>query len=258
VSYIQRAADRTISTRDDLLPRFTKLVHPNGVCVKGEWIIDGSTPYSGYFATGAHGLFIGRASSAFSDTERGAFRSFGIAGKIYPTLDPAEQVETGNFFVIDDLGGQKSEHFLDVELLNEPKLSVRPSSALLAPVASAVALAFSKADINPNIRQLYEVSELGMPDGELVKTPKWMRLAAAPGQARLDAPDFRDEFVMEQYPEGQIVFDIDVASDLLLAGGKKDWQTIGRIVLTDSVVSDSCDHRLHFHHPKFRQDLIHR
>ena len=35
----------------------------------------------------------------------------------------------------------------------------------------------------------------------------------------------------------------------------KEWQKIGTISLFKSVVSASCDQRLHFHHPKWRDDL---
>ena len=36
---------------------------------------------------------------------------------------------------------------------------------------------------------------------------------------------------------------------------KKDWKKIGTITLDESVTSASCDQRLHFHHPKWRDDL---
>ena len=39
--------------------------------------------------------------------------------------------------------------------------------------------------------------------------------------------------------------------------GNKNWKTIGKINMTDSVVSNSCDHRLHFHHPKSKNNLRH-
>jgi len=254
VSYIKMAADRTLSDQDDLLPRFTKLVHPNGVCLKGDWVMDGSSPYTGYFAAGSHGLVIARASTALSDTERSTYRAFGMSVKVYPTLSPSETVKTANFFAIDDLGGLKTEHFLDTTLTNEPAVSVRPSSVLVAPVGAAVAAAFAKADINPGIRQLYPVSELSLAPGAVARTPKWLKLSATPGQGRLDVADFRDEFDLGAVPGGQISFDVAVASERD-SRGLKNWVTIGHVLFTDSVVSDSCDHRLHFHHPKFRNDL---
>ena len=37
--------------------------------------------------------------------------------------------------------------------------------------------------------------------------------------------------------------------------GKKDFQKIGIMTFTDSLVSTTCDTRLHFHHPLWRDDL---
>ena len=53
----------------------------------------------------------------------------------------------------------------------------------------------------------------------------------------------------------KLVFNISVASRKIK--GKKDWKNIGTISLDASVVSKSCDHRLHFHHPRWRTDLVH-
>jgi len=66
------------------------------------------------------------------------------------------------------------------------------------------------------------------------------------------ADDFRDEFTLNAGEN--LIFDISVASKE--SAGVKEWQEIGTITLDASVASDSCDHRLHFHHPKFRDDLI--
>jgi len=51
-SKIKVAASRTLSDHSDLLPRFDKLAHPNGVCLKGTWEITQANPYSGYFKKG--------------------------------------------------------------------------------------------------------------------------------------------------------------------------------------------------------------
>jgi hypothetical protein len=155
--------------------------------------------------------------------------------------------------MIDDLGGRKADHFLDVSLTNEPTTTLNPGSAALAPILAAVGFAFSKADINPNIRQAYEVSELGEARPASATTPRWVKVSASAEQTKLDAIDFRDEFNMAAQPTGSVSFDIAVASSVLRSGDK-DWQTIGRIVYTDSVVSDTCDRRLHFAHPKFRPE----
>ena len=251
---ILEAGQRTVSDREDLLPRFNKLVHSNGICLKGEWNVTADTQYTGLFAKGAHALLIGRASTTFGDTEVGKYRGFGLAGKLYPTSNPNEVVKTANFFAIDDLTGTLTQHFLDAAVTNEPALSLRPDLIKLAPIAAAVGSAFSRVDINPNIRQVYELSEYGLEDGKSAVTPRWMQVVGSVDQPRVNAADFRDELLLNNYPEQKVRFDISVASEKD-AAGKKNWQTIGYIEFTESVVSDSCDHALHFHHPRFRKDL---
>src|SRR5256885_10584429 len=58
---ILEASRRTLADHSDLLPRFRKLLHPNGVCLAGTWNITAPTPWSGYFRQGSHGPFIARA-----------------------------------------------------------------------------------------------------------------------------------------------------------------------------------------------------
>ncbi len=251
ISLIEQAASRTITNQDDLLPRFTKLVHPNGICLRGEWTIDQASPYSGYFAQGSKGLAIVRASSAFSTVNSGDIRSFGLAVKVFPTLDATAKVKTGNFFTIDDFGGTPAARFLDTSLTNEPPSTVRPEAISMADVASAVGKAFSLVDIKPNKRQLYLVSELAVPAGAPVRTPGLIRLSAAAGQVRVDERDFRDELNPRLYPNETILVSIEVAPEAA-ADGSAVWTKIGQIALTDSVISDSCDHALHFTHPKWR------
>ena len=247
-------AKRTLLDRDDIREHFDKLAHPNGICLKGMWEIHSQNPYSGQFKNSSKALIIARASSAMSKTKRGEIRAFGLAGKIFPTTDEEEinNEYTANFFVIDDLGGTDAEHFTDVELTNEPKISTTSEVLKNLLYALKVAKAFGDADENPNMRQLYEISELGEKNKKHIITPKWMKISAQKGQT-VDAKDFRDEFIFTK--SKKIIFDIAVASKEV--NGKKDWETIGSITFDTSVVSTSCDHRLHFHHPKWRDDLKH-
>jgi hypothetical protein len=250
VSYLKDSAIRTINDQHDVLPHFDKLVHPNGVCLAGSWNITEPSAYSGYFAQGSRGLLIARASVALSDTTRGHFRGFGLAGKLYPTEDPNHPaaLETANFFVIDDLGGTMADHYTDAVLTNEPATTIHPSQAIyLASVAAAATAAFKAADINPGIRQVYPIAELGLADPAALRSPKYMKIQGAPGP-RSDAPDFRHELDVESYG-GHLDFEIYVSED------KQTWQKLGFIDFTDSVASDSCDHRLHFSHPKYRTEL---
>ena len=244
-------AKRTIKNHNDLLEPFDKLAHPNGICLKGIWSIDKQNIYSGYFKKGSKALMVARASTAMSDTKSGEIRAFGLAGKLFPTLDEKENIKahTANFFLIDDLGGTDAPNYRDVELTNEP--SITTTSAVIKNILYAikVAKAFGNADKNPNIRQLYEISHLGEKSKNII-TPKWMMIKAR-DNSNIDAIDFRDELKIATSKE--LVFDIFVSSKSI--DGKKDWQNIGTMKFKESVVSNTCDHRLHFHHPKFRDDL---
>lgn len=254
-SKIKIAASRTLSDRSDILPQFRKLAHPNGVCLSGTWEITESSPYGGYFKKGSEALIIARASTAMSGTTRGKNRAFGLAGKIFPTNNPfhEEKLHTANFFLVDDLGGTKASHYTDVEMTNAPAVS--KTAAVIAHLAYALKLAatFGAADSNPGIRQVYEISELGEASPEKVLTPQWMKVGAQKGQA-VSKNDFRDELSMENYA-GELLMDISVASKEV--NGKKNWKKIGLIRFTESNASNSCDHRLHFPHPKWKSNLNH-
>ena len=101
------------------------------------------------------------------------------------------------------------------------------------------------------ILELYPLREMGLAPGATANTPVWMKITGAADMPRIKAADFRDELNIANYPNG-LRFDISVANKGTRFGGK-EWQTIGFIEFTDSVVSDSCDHRLHFAHPKSRK-----
>jgi hypothetical protein len=246
---IKTMAKRTIRDHSDILPYFEKLAHPNGVCLSGTWTISEDNPYSGYFKKGSEALIIARASTAMSETTVGNYRGFGMGGKLFPTNDPFHQTElkTANFFVIDDLGGTKARHYTDVELTNEPEVSKTSAIFRHLYYGIKVASAFSKADKNPGMRQVYQISHLGEKDPKTVITPRYMKIRAAKGQA-VDEKDFRNELSISHYRNG-LKFEILVGPD------KKNWDNIGTIEFTDSVASKSCDHRLHFNHPKWKHNL---
>ena len=246
------SAVRTLNERADLLAPFEKLAHPNGICFKGVWKIDVETPFSGYFKKGSEALIIARASTAMSNTKSGLTRAFGFAGKLFPTMSPnaVSSEPSANFFLIEDLGGSDAEHYMDVELTNEPSVSVTLEALANAAYGIKVANAFGDADKNPTIRQLYEVSYLGESENKKIITPKWLKIEASSSQ-RVDAKDFREELTIKD--SKPLVFNLFVASQMKKE--QKDWQKIGSITFDESVVSSSCDRRLHFHHPKWREDL---
>jgi len=240
-------AKRTLENRTDILPPFEKLAHPNGICLKGQWNIKASNPFSGYFRQGSQALIIARASSAMSKTKQGEIRAFGLAGKLFPTTNPLKinNQPSANFFVIDDLGGTKAQNFTDVSLTNTPSIST--NSEVLKHIAYALKVnsAFKEADKNPSERQLYEISELG--EKGAIKTPKWIKITAQ-NKINTHAKDFRDELKINS--SKKLIFTIEVADKK--KENKKLWQKIGTITFDDSTTSYACDQQLHFHHPKWR------
>ncbi|MCK5883968.1 MAG: hypothetical protein KAG61_09780 [Bacteriovoracaceae bacterium] len=255
---LEQSANRTLSDKNDILPQFEKLVHPNGVCLIGEWKVDHDSKYSGYFKNGSKGLIISRASVALSDTERGDRRSFGLAGKIYPTVDynHEQKLVTANFFTLDDLGGTKVERFSDTILTNEPDLSLSLSVIFLARMASFVSKVFTKADSRPGLRQLWQISSLGERDNSKVLTPMWMRLKSVHQKYISNEKDFRSEIAQTIQKNGEAVYSIEVAGEMSKGPDqRKSFKQIGTIRYTQAIASEGCDHRLHFNHPKLRNDL---
>ena len=252
VNLLERDARRTIDEASDLRPRFDKLLHPNGICLKGTWEIAGPSPYTGLLAEGARGQVIARASVALTETERGHDRAFGFAAKVFPTTAGDEAVTTANFFAIDDLAGTDAAHYLDVAMTNEPALGFRPSTIFLAPIAAAAGAALAAADKSPGMRQLYTLAEAGLSAAQAARSPKWLRVQAAPGQPRMDEADFRRELAAQVSEAGPLVFEVATADTE--ENGQKLWTTIGRMTFTEAALSDTCDHRLHFQHPRLRAE----
>ncbi len=257
-SKLKEASNRTIKNEEDLLPYFEKLVHPNGICLIGKWNITQDSEYSGYFKNKTTGLIISRASAALSETKSGKRRSFGMAGKIYPTDDfyHSENLKPANFFTIDDLAGTKIEKYSMTKLTNQPKLTFNFGMIWIIKMASFISSTFKKADSNPGLRQLWQISSLGEDNSSLINTPMWLRLSANKDSQFSDASDFRDEIKNNIESIGEMVFNIEVAGQMSKGKNQaQNFKKIGTVTYTKAVASKGCDHRLHFNHPKIRSDI---
>jgi hypothetical protein len=249
---ISQNAKRTLTNHADILKPFDKLAHPNGICLKGVWQIENPTRYSGFFEQGSKSLIVVRISTALENTTNDATRAFGFAGKLFGTMDETKVLihPTANFFLIDDLGGTNAKYFKDTTLTNAPSVTFTYEVFKNLFYALKVSSSFKDADKNPTIRQLYEISELGENNKSSIVTPKYLKIALSPKSDTLEAKDFRDELKIEKGKK--LIFDIFTSSS---TDENKNWQKIGKITLNQSVVSNSCDHRLHFHHPHFKDNL---
>lgn len=251
VNGVNRLLDRATKTlidTEDYYPRLEKLVHSNGACFSGVWTITEANPYSGYFKAGSKGLFIGRASTALSETERGDPRGFGFAGKIFPTLNANEKVSTANFFLVDVLMGTDRNRYLDVKMTNNPSLGFRVS---VLKMALKIMKVFKGVDSDPIYRPLYPISELALAANEKIKTPKFMMLQTDKSVHRNDDTDFRDEVSIGKNHANGIKFNI-LVNDTNKEQDASEWKKIGNIEVSESTVSYGCDRRLHFAHPKMK------
>jgi len=274
-SGMQRASERAVDSGADLRwgpdrKGFTRLVHPNAVCLIGEWEITERTDYTGYFSPGSRALIVGRYSTCCNETRRGRVRSLSLAGKLYPTSDPnhALPLRTANFLTQEDIGGMRTDYINDAELRNAPDLTATRRGAGIATLL-ATGAAFQRVDKEPGIRQLYAIAELGKAEDTATRTPEFMRLKVVSTQPRVPGADldFRDEVMAQIFDRGDptpkrtLTFTIEVTDQGKASGPGfrvrwrfENWRAIGRIVFNHAVVSQNADTVLHFNHPTWRAD----
>ncbi|PWU20672.1 MAG: hypothetical protein C5B49_03845 [Bdellovibrio sp.] len=255
---LSEAALRTIRREADYHEYFKKEVHMNGVCVMGTWEITELSQYSGYFAQGSKALFVGRVSTGNGEVEAARGRPFGLAGKIFPTLNRNERVKTANFNVIDDLNGTTAPSFFDVAMTNEPPFDLSRWYLDAKKFGlREVQKRFETADQHAEVRQLYPISQLGLSSPQGAKTPRWMKITTAQGvkDERVAEADFRKEVLA--YSSG-LKFDISVSDTTKDGTTEEGWSKIGQINTDSSIVSFGCDRRLHFHHPSYVRETSSR
>jgi hypothetical protein len=274
----QQASDRTVDSQADLRwgpdeRGFRRILHPNGVCLTGEWQIDATadSAYTGCFTPGSRALIVGRYSVCCTETRRGRPRSLALVGKLFPTTDRnhTERLRTANFIAQEDLGGSRSNDISDVEIRNAPNVSPWWRGAAL-PVLLVTGIVLRRSDREFTIRQLYEIAELGKPAGQPTRSPRFMRLTVDRPEPRDDNPDldFRDEILGciydrgEPTPKRKLIFNIEVSdtatsfslANLIVRRRITNWRHIGQIVFDEAVASYNGDFVLHFHHPPWRND----
>jgi len=269
------AVARTVDSHADLRwgtdgKGFRRLLHPNGVCLTGRWHITEATEYSGYFRKGSDALIVGRYSTCCTETRRGHTRSLALAGKLFPTTDAnhTQPFHTASFFTQQDIGGENTDYINDAELRNAPDVHVL-RRARGTPILLITGLVFQKVDKEPAQRQLYQIAELGKPDNEPTRSPRFMRLVVASDQPKIegDALDFRDEVLGQIFDRGDTApkrtlrFDIEVADEGSAHGpgfsqkvSISNWKRIGRLTFDNAVASYNGDFVLHFNHPTWRND----
>jgi hypothetical protein len=227
------------------------------------------TEYSGYFRKNSRALVAARYSAA-AETSRGQIRSLALAAKLFPTTDPnhAEPLRTANFFTMEDIGGEYTDYLNDAELRSAPNVTPwRQIKGL--PFLFVVGIVFTRVDKIANLRQVYQIAELGKPFDEPTGAPEFMRLLVASDQPRREGEnlDIRNEVLAQIFDKGdpvpkrKLTFHIEVTDEgtvrnnLGFVRGKfKNWRRIGKLAFDNAVASYNGDFVLHFNHPGWRGD----
>jgi hypothetical protein len=230
---------RNMHDRRDIRQKYDKLIHSHGICFAGLWKIDQDSPYTGYFAKGSTGLLIARASVAGPITVQGFPRSIGIAGKVFPTLDPDQRVWPGNFVTVSNLSGSRAKHITDIDMSNAPTVGWSPIANVINRVI------FRMMDTRPGYRQLFPISTLGLKPGDEIVTPDLLMLKVDEAMPKVDAKDFRDELRLSNYPDHTLVYTINVKNF-----DEENWTRLGVLEFTEDVISEGSDKRLHFWIPR--------
>lgn len=230
---------RNLFDKRDIRPQYQKLIHANGVCMSGTWRMTEDNPYTGYFAKGSEGLIFARLSVAGQGIKKGDRRAFGMGAKIFPTMNPDDQVKPGNLVVVDYLTGSKNPYITDTEMTNFPAVGSDPAANLVNRVI------FRLMDTRPGFRQLFPISTLGLSADTSVVTPDLLMLRVADETVKIEAEDFRDELRLEKYPSHQLVYWVHVKNF-----GDAQWTRIGEIVFDQYCIGGGCDTRTHFWIPR--------
>jgi hypothetical protein len=193
-----------------------------------------------------------RISVMLDGTRRSDRRAPGLALKLFP----GQGGPSANALFMETMGGVVRDHLLDAVLDNEPALGQLPAFGDI-PTLLRIRHDLKRADREASeagpaltYRPLTQLAEAGSDAARSLNMPRWVRLRVTPETPRVDADDFRDELDLSRYPQGRLVYLADAGE----AGPEADkaqarWRPLARLTLTDSVVSASCDQRLHFAHP---------
>ena len=271
----RQAIERTVDSHADLRwgeggKGFRRLLHPNGVCLTGQWEITEPTDYSGYYRKDSRGLLVARYSTCCTECRRGHTRSLALVGKLFPTTDAnhTEPLRTASFFTQQDIAGERTDYINDAELRNAPDVHAW-RRGWGTPILIITGLVFQMVDREPAQRQLYQIAELGKPESAPTRCPPFMRLRVSSDQPRIDGEglDFRDEIMAQIFDRGdpaprrRLIFNIEVTDegskqgpDLSLRRTFSNWRRIGRLTFENAVVSYNGDFVIHFNHPTWRRD----
>lgn len=260
---IVRRSRATFIERDDFREPRPKLLHPRGVCTDATWKITESSEATGVFAKGTELPAIVRFSSGTSDSEyvadlkKAPGRIFGFAAKIFPTQDLDEDVETLNVQTLDTYGFDRTMRKRFFHEDNGEAVTFTNVAPAKSTFGKVLATFFDRFDLSNFVRPVYPLAMIDANQQQVInpKIPYEIHFVAD-FKAREDQvpTDFRSDLMTHP---GELSMDIIIRSFEpekrrrgRFAPIKNIDKKIGVLILHDRVISDSCDLKLHFHHPK--------
>jgi hypothetical protein len=243
-----------------------KPIHPMGVGFEGMLKLR-ATRWSGAFQGGEFPV-LARASISQGNplmhqpNGKPVPRSTALALKIFGAKDLNQPTETANIVFQNDLNGSVGPEGLGIRWLdelqtNQPKLNVlkiRTLNEVMTLVGVAIGSFRTPKDrtthfpyINPQIRPVHPLAELGVKDASEIRTPTWVMVQPVVKDGSVRREDFRNELIDTLERDGQIEFGL-YASDQVDVHGRIVWEHVGGLVFTRGIVSKGVDRNLKFPH----------
>lgn len=265
----QRSEEILKDKRDYRLTPQQKPIHPMGIGLAGRVEMN-SSRWSGIFAGGNYKV-LARASisqgNAQKLTEKGKHqpRSTAMAIKIFNTKNDGEAVKTANAVFQNDLNGKLNEkgeaiNFLESAQTNHPDLNfmkIRYFYEALTLIGIATATLKNKLEqtgesvpVNPQIRPVHSLAELGVKNPVDVKVPVWVQIVPRVKDGTVITSDFRKEIAETMARDGEVIYEIN-AADTVNSKGEKNWEPVGRMIFNEAILSKAVDHNLLFAHDTY-------
>ena len=172
-------------------------------------------------------------------------------------------------FLNNDLNGilDADGHPMDwtsVPMTNQPSfnaLKIRKTYEILTLLGVAYGSLTSHLDrikgipfINPLLRPVHGLSEIGVSDPKQIHTPVWIMFAPSPRMVTVDADDFRHEIVKTSVRNGGLDYIVYVC-DKLDTYGDRVWEAVGTLHLQNPMLTRGVDQNLLFPHDSLRSSV---
>jgi hypothetical protein len=268
----QRSKEILNDRRDFRTEGLNKPIHPMGVGLVGKLRMF-STRWSGVFSGGEFSV-LARASisqgNPFKTQADGKAqrRSTAMALKVFSSANPDQQERTANAVFQNDLNGLLAEpgkalNFLSSSQNNQPDLriaGIRHGYEVLTLIGVAAGSLATPRDrianapfINPQIRPVHSLAEMGVEKPEDVRVPVWIQIRPATLNP-VERDDFRLEIRDTLMRDGMIKYNV-FASETRDDRGQIQWTQVGILEFTRAILSEGVDRNLLFQHDRISSEF---